>query len=87
MPIRIVYRAFDAGRTGEFHQIGLGASSTGISVCIMGEDDRGLHRQDLWHDLSMASATACGIESKSFGSTHVGVHDTAIRNAIAQPSI
>ena len=40
-----------------------------------------------FRDTHAASLSACGIESKSFGSTHVGVHDTAIRNAIAQPSI
>src|SRR5277367_6882571 len=53
------------GKTREFYQIGISANTTGISVYIMGVEDKKYLAQTFGHDLVKASVTGYCIRFKT----------------------
>ena len=75
------------GKTREFYQIGVSANTTGISVYIMGLEDKKYLAQTFGRDLGKASVTGYCIKFKTLAEIKVDVLKTAIQYGIAQTSI
>jgi hypothetical protein len=75
------------GKTREFYQIGLSANTTGISVYIMGIDDKKHLAQTFGKELGKASVTGYCIKFKTLADIKVDVLKAAIRYGIGQSSI
>jgi hypothetical protein len=67
------------GRTREFYQIGLSANSTGISVYIIGVDDKKYLAATYGKDLGKASVTGYCIKFKTLRDINIDVLRAAIR--------
>ena len=67
------------GKTREFYQVGLVANSTGISIYIMGIEDKKYLAQTYGKDLGKASVTGYCIRFKSLKDINIDVLETAIR--------
>ena len=67
------------GKTREFYQIGLVANSTGISIYIMGIEDKKYLAQTYGNDLGKASVTGYCIRFKTLKDINVDVLEAAIR--------
>ena len=75
------------GKTREFYQIGVSANTTGISVYIMGLEDKKYLAQTFGRDLGKASVTGYCIKFKTLADIKVDVLKAAIQYGIAQTSI
>lgn len=75
------------GKTKEFYQIGLSANTLGISVYIMGLDDRKYLAQKFGKKLGKASVTGYCIRFKTLADIKVEVLEAAIQYGVAQTSI
>jgi hypothetical protein len=78
--------AYADGRTREFYQIGLSANTTGISVYIMGLDDKTYLAETYGSELGKASVTGYCIKFSSLRNINVAVLEAAIRDGIARTS-
>ena len=67
------------GSTREFYQIGLSANKTGISVYIMGIEDKKYLAETYGKDLGEASVTGYCIRFKTLKDINVDVLEAAIR--------
>ena len=67
------------GKTREFYQIGLVANSTGISIYIMGIEDKKYLAQTYGKDLGKASVTGYCIRFKTLTDINTEVLEAAIR--------
>ena len=67
------------GSTMEFYQIGLSANKTGISVYIMGIDDKTYLPNTYGKDLGKASVTGYCIRFKTLKGINIDVLEAAIR--------
>ena len=67
------------GRTREFYQIGLSANQTGISVYILGIEDKKYLAQTYGKDLGKASVTGYCIRFKTLTDINTEVLEAAIR--------
>ena len=67
------------GKTREFYQIGLSANTTGISVYIMGIEDKKYLAENYGTALGKASVTGYCIKFKSLKDINVAVLEEAIR--------
>ena len=74
------------GRTREFYQIGLSANTGGISVYIMGLDDRAYLAETYGGTLGKATVTGYCIKFRSLRNIDVAVLEAAIRDGVAQTS-
>lgn len=74
------------GRTREFYQIGLSANSTGISVYIMGLDDRKYLAETYGARLGKANVTGYCIKFSTVRNVDLDVLEAAIRDGVAQTS-
>src|SRR4026208_2185069 len=70
------------GSTREFYQIGLSANKTGISVYILGLEDKKYLAQTYGKVLGKASVTGYCIRFKSLKDINVEVLEAAIRNRL-----
>jgi len=70
------------GETREFYQIGLSANTTGISVYIMGIDDKTYLTRVYGKKLGKASVTGYCIKFKSLKDINVEVLEDAIRDGV-----
>src|SRR6266480_5330900 len=70
------------GTTREFYQIGLSANKTGISVYILGIEDKKYLAQTYGKELGKASVTGYCIKFKSLKDIDVDVLEAAIRNRV-----
>ena len=70
------------GTTREFYQIGLSANKTGISVYILGIEDKKYLAQTYGKELGKASVTGYCIRFKTLKDINVEVLEAAIRNRI-----
>ena len=70
------------GTTREFYQIGLSANKTGISVYILGIEDKKYLAQTYGKVLGKASVTGYCIRFKSLKDINVEVLEAAIRNRV-----
>ena len=67
------------GKTREFYQIGLVANSTGISIYIMGIEDKKYLAKTYGKDLGKASVTGYCIRFKTLKDINIDVLEAAIR--------
>ena len=74
------------GRTREFYQIGISANTTGISVYIMGLDDKTYLAEKYGSDLGKASVTAYCIKFSALRNINLDVLEAAVRDGMAQAS-
>lgn len=72
------------GKTREFYQIGLSANTTGISVYIMGMEDKAYLANTYGKALGKASVTGYCIKFKTLKDIHMDVLETAIRDGFGQ---
>ena len=70
---------YAGGKTREFYQIGLSANTTGISVYIMGLDDKKYLPQVYGNRLGNASVTGYCIKFKTLKTIDLDVLEEAIR--------
>ena len=70
------------GRVREFYQIGLSANTTGISVYIMGLDDKTYLAETYGGELGKASVTGYCIRFSTLGNINLAVLEAAIRDGI-----
>lgn len=70
------------GKTKEFYQIGLSANTTGISVYIMGLDDKTYLTKTFGKKIGKASVTGYCIKFKSLKDINVDVLEEAIRYGV-----
>jgi hypothetical protein len=75
------------GKTREFYQIGISANTTGISVYIMGINDRKYLAQTFGQKLGKASVTGYCIKFKTLTYIKIDVLEAAIQYGIEQTSI
>jgi len=70
------------GKTREFYQIGLSANTTGISVYIMGIEDKTYLAQTYGKTLGRASVTGYCIKFKALKDINLDVLEAAIRYGV-----
>ena len=75
------------GKTREFYQIGISGNTTGISVYIMGINDRKYLAQTFGQKLGKASVTGYCIKFKTLTDIKIDVLKAAIQYGIEQTSI
>ena len=78
--------AYADGRTREFYQIGLSANTTGISVYIMGLDDKTYLAETYGSELGKASVTGYCIRFTALRNVNLAVLEAVIRDGIAHTS-
>lgn len=74
------------GRTREFYQVGLSANTSGISVYIMGLDDKTYLPATYGDTIGKASVTGYCIKFSALRNIDIGVLTTAIRDGVTQTS-
>ena len=67
------------GKTREFYQIGLSANTTGISVYILGIDDKTYLAQTYGKKIGKASVTGYCIKFKTLKDINIDILESAIR--------
>ncbi len=70
------------GKTREFYQIGLSANSTGISVYIMGLEDKTYLAKTYGKKLGKASVTGYCIKFKTLEDINLDILEAAIRSGV-----
>lgn len=70
------------GKTREFYQVGISPNTTGISVYIMGIDDKNYLSKTFGKTLGKASITGYCIKFKKLSDINVNVLESAIRYGI-----
>lgn len=71
------------GKTREFYQIGLSANTTGISVYIMGIQDKTYLVQTYGKELGMASVSGYCIKFKALKDINLNILEAAVRYGVA----
>jgi hypothetical protein len=74
------------GKTREFYQIGISANTTGISVYVMGIDDKKYLAKTFGKELGKASVTGYCIKFKKLADIKVDVLKAAIRYGVGETS-
>jgi hypothetical protein len=71
------------GKTREFYQIGLSANKTGISVYILGLDDKTYLAKTYGKTIGKASVTGYCIKFKTLRDINIEILEAAIRDGFA----
>lgn len=79
-------KTYADGRTREFYQVGLSANTTGISVYIMGLDDRTYLAKTYGGAIGKATVTGYCIKLRSLRDIDLAVLEAAIRDGVARTS-
>lgn len=74
------------GKTREFYQIGLSANTTGISVYILGIEDKKYLAQAYGKKIGKASVTGYCIKFKTLKEINIDTLEAAIRDGLEQTS-
>lgn len=74
------------GKTREFYQVGLSANTTGISVYIMGIDDKKYLPETYGKELGKASVTGYCIKFKTLKDINIEILEAAIRDGFERES-
>lgn len=74
------------GKTKEFYQIGISANTTGISVYILGIEDKKYLAETYGKQLGKASVTGYCIKFKKLQDVNSAILQAAIRDGVAQSS-
>jgi hypothetical protein len=72
------------GKTREFYQIGISANTTGISVYILGIEDKNYLSQTYGKELGKASVTGYCIKFKTLKDINIEILEAAIRDGVEQ---
>ena len=72
------------GKTKEFYQIGISANTTGISVYIMGIEDKKYLPETYGKTIGKASVTGYCIKFKTLKNIHIDTLISAIRDGVKQ---
>lgn len=72
------------GATREFYQIGLSANTTGISVYVLGIEDKTYLARTFGKKIGKASVSGYCIKFKKLKDINIGVFQDAIRSGIEQ---
>ncbi|MGC2612972.1 MAG: DUF1801 domain-containing protein [Terracidiphilus sp.] len=75
------------GKTKEFYQIGVSANTTGISVYIMGVNDKKYLTQTFGREIGKASVTGYCIKFRTLTDIKIDVLKAAIQHGFKQTSI
>jgi hypothetical protein len=70
------------GKTREFYQIGISANTTGLSVYIVGIEDKKYLARTYGKKIGKASVSGYCIKFKSLKDIHIDVLETAIRDKV-----
>jgi hypothetical protein len=73
---------FAGGKTGEFYQIGLSANKTGISVYILGIEDKKYLAETFGEKIGKASVSGYCIKFKTLKDIDIKILEAAIRHGI-----
>ena len=74
------------GKTKEFYQIGMSANTTGISIYILGIEDKMYLAQTYGKTIGKASVTSYCIKFKKLADIDTGVLAAAVKYGVAQTS-
>jgi len=74
------------GKTKEFYQIGISANTTGISVYIIGINDKTYLSKTYGKKLGKASATGYCIKFRKLNDINIEMLEAAIRDGVEQTS-
>lgn len=77
---------YAGGKTKEFYQVGISANTTGISVYIMGIEDKKYLSDTYGKTIGKASVTGYCIKFKTLKDINIDILETAIRDGIKQTS-
>ncbi len=77
-------RTYADGKSKDFYQIGLSANTSGISVYIMGLEDKKYLAETYGEKLGKASVTGYCIKFKALKNINADVLEAAIRDGVAQ---
>ena len=80
-------RQYADGKTRAFYQIGMSANTTGISVYILGIEDKKYLAETYGKKLGKASVTGYCIKFKTLKDVNTDILQAAIRHGIEQTSI
>lgn len=80
-------RKYADGKTREFYQIGISANTTGISVYILGIEDKKYLAETYGKKLGKASVTGYCIKFKTLKDVNSEILQAAMRHGIEQTSI
>ena len=80
-------KSYADGTSREFYQIGLSANTSGISVYIMGLDDRTYLARTYGGTIGKASVTGYCIKFSTLRNSDLAVLEAAIKDGIAQTSV
>ena len=80
-------RTYANGKTKEFYQIGLSANTTGLSVYILGIDDKKYLARTYGKTLGKANITGYCIKFRQLADIRVDILEDAIRDGIKQTSV
>ncbi len=72
------------GKTKEFYQVGISANTTGISVYIMGIEDKKYLPETYGKTIGKASVTGYCIKFKTLKDIHIDTLEAAIRDGVEQ---
>ena len=75
------------GKTREFYQVGISANTTGISVYILGIEDKKYLAETYGKELGKASVSGYCMKFKTLKDVNIDILQTAIRHGIEQTSI
>ncbi len=80
-------RTYANGNTKEFYQIGISANTSGISVYILGIDDKKYLARTYGKTLGKASITGYCIKFRKLADIRIDVLEDAIRDGIKQARV
>jgi len=75
------------GRTKEFYQIGISANTSGISVYILGLDDKKYLSEKFGKEIGKATITGYCIRFKTLADVNLRVLQTVIQHGVEKTSI
>src|SRR3954453_1816922 len=75
------------GTTREFYQIGLSANKTGISIYILGIDDKTYLANTYGNEIGKASVSGYCIRFKTLRDINIGILEAAIRDGVASQNL
>ena len=82
----VLTKAYADGRTREFYQVGLSANTHGISIYIMGLDDKTYLARTYGSRLGTASVTGYCVKFSTLRTINLPVLEAAIQDGIARTS-
>lgn len=72
------------GKCGEFYQIGISANTSGLSIYILGLEDKNVLAQKFGKELGKASVTGYCIKFKTLKNININILESAIRYGLEQ---